>query len=399
MPQFNYIAIDRRGRRVHQLATSSSKVELANTLKRNHYFIVEISELSAKEARLPRRLRLNDKIFFTQNVATLLASGMPLGGAIDAIAEDTEDKRVIALYHAIRTDLERGFPFSKALGRYPTIFDPVYVSLVEAGENSGKLEEVMAKLADGLEKDRRTITQVRSALIYPTFILIALIVLGGLIMTFVLPKLIPVFEELEIRLPFTTRLLLGASRFIVNYPAIVVSALAALGGGLILGLRSPKGQIVLGRIANRTPLIKQIIRYLDLFRLSGTMELLLAAGVPIQKSITIAAKTIHHPQLKSEIAKTAEEIAAGGALARALDATTLPRTFIALVAVGERSGKIDFTFGTLAVHYEHLLDTALKNFTSMIEPVLTLGVGLLVGGTILSIMVPLYQVVGTISGK
>jgi general secretion pathway protein F len=146
MPQFNYVAIDGSGRRLHQVVSADSKIAVANTLKKNNYFIVEITEVTAKESKLPKRLSLNDKLFFTQNIATLLSSGMPLSSSLAAIAEDTTNKQTIALYNAIRTDLERGFTFYKALARYPEIFDPVYLSLIEAGESSGKLDTIMADL-------------------------------------------------------------------------------------------------------------------------------------------------------------------------------------------------------------------------------------------------------------
>lgn len=399
MPQFSYIAVDPNGRRVRETISADSKVEIANTLKKNNFFIVEISEVAAKDSRMPKRLSLSEKLFFTQNVATLLASGMPLSSSLTAISEDTSNKQAISLYGAIRSDLERGLPFYKALSRYPEIFDSVYVSLIEAGENSGKLDTIMDSLAKRLEKDARITSQVRSAFLYPSFILVALVILGGLIMGFVLPKLIPVFEELKVKLPITTKILLGISKFMIHHPYIVLGLILGAIIATIFFMRSYRGRLLIGVMANRTPFIRQMIMYLDLTRLSSTMAILLEAGVPIQKAMKIAANTIRTPLLRQQVSNVSEDISRGTSLATSLRSTSLPKTFIALVAIGERSGNSDFIFKMLGQHYEDMLDSSVKNFTSLIEPVLTLVVGLIVGGTVLSVMVPIYQVVGTIGGK
>ncbi len=394
MPQFNYTAVDGQGRRVTQVITATSKIDVANMLKQNNLFVLEIAEIAEHRRKLPKRLSMTDRIFFSQNIATLLSSGMSLSASLAAISEDTENRGIIPLYVAIRHDLERGFPFAKALSRYPEIFDNIYVSLIQAGENSGKLEDVMQQLADRLEKDSRTINQVRSALMYPTLILSSLFVLGGLIITFVLPKLIPVFTDLKVKLPITTRMLIGLSQLITHHTVVFFSSLAVMAVLAVLIYRSRWGKRTIATASVHIPVVSKMINYLDMARIASTMSLLLSAGVPIQKAIEIASGTVKNPKLKIQLETAAKDLATGSTLAQSLSNSTLPKTFVALIGVGERSGNIDKIFGTLADHYEDLLDTSVKSFTGLIEPILTLFVGLIVGGTVLSVMVPIYSVVG-----
>jgi type II secretory pathway component PulF len=396
MAQFKYTILDASGKRVTQVMRSTTKQDVAQYLSQQGYYVINIQEQSGRATKLAKQLKPSDKITFTQNLGVLLSSGISLGEAVSIIAEDTEDKSVSAFYQAILADLERGHSFSKALAQYPLIFDPIYISLVEAGENSGKLEVVMDNLAKSIQKDVRTLQQVKSALMYPAFVLASLFILGALITFFVLPRITKIFESLNVELPFMTRMLVWFSNFVSNNTVPLLIGMFLCGVGAIFLLRSQRTKRFMSKAAVRLPVIKQVIHYLDLSRLSSTLSLLLNAGIPIQQAIAIASGTVKNPQLNQEFRKTADDLAAGKSLAASLQETSLPKTFISLVSVGERSGNISNVFTNLAEHYEELLDTAVKNFTGILEPVLTLVVGLIVGGVVITVMVPLYQFIGNL---
>lgn len=396
MPLFRYTAIDHNGLRVSKTITANSKTDVTNFLTQNQFFIVSIDDVSGKPVKPSKQLKPSQKIAFTQNIAVLLSSGISLGEAITIIADDTTDKSASMFFRTIQAELERGTAFSQALAHYPAAFDTVYVSLVEAGENSGQLDNIMKNLAQSLEKDVRLQSQVRSALLYPMFVLGSLFVLGGLIMFFVLPRITKVFEQLNVQLPLSTRLLIKFSSLVANYPIPLLLAILAIIAGGIFFARSRRGKNFFGRLALMMPFVKQIIVNLDLSRLSATLSLLLNAGVPIQQAMRIASGTVRNVKLTKQFQLAAEKLATGTTLAQSLQNTGLPKTFIALVAVGERSGNIASIFDSLAAHYDNLLETAIKNFTGIIEPVLTLVVGLLVGLVVITIMVPIYQFVGNI---
>ncbi len=397
MPQYHYTIIDNAGQRITKTTLAGSKDEVVAALTKDGFFIVEVRDARSKGFKLPTRLNSADKIFFTQNLAVLLSSGISLGEALDIIARDTPNKPIGALFSAIQNDLEQGNSLSKALARYPNIFDSIYVSLIQAGENSGELATVMDSLAAGIEKDVRTANQVRSALLYPAFVLSSLFVLGMLLTFFVLPKITKVFEQLNIKnLPFTTRFLLAVSNLVAKYPIPLFAGIVIVIVGSVIFFRTRWGKSLLGKLSVRLPFIKQIIMNLDLSRLSLTLSLLLNAGVPIQQAIEVASGTVKTPKLGREFKRASERLASGVTLSAALQDTSLPHTFIALVAMGERSGNIASVFKKLADHYEELLDNAVKNFTGILEPVLTLVVGLLVGAVVLTVIVPIYQFIGNL---
>ncbi len=398
MPAFRYTVIDPTGKRISQTMNASNKREVATFLAKNNYFIVAINEKTAKGLlKGSQKISPKDKIFFTQNVSVLLASGVSLGEAISIIAEDANSKSMTVFCSALQDELEKGTPLSKALSLYPDNFDSVYISLVNAGENSGQLDVVMNNLAKGMQKDIRTIQQVKSALLYPAFVLASLFVLGLIVVFFVLPKISTIFEQLNVSLPITTRALIAFSKFTSAHPILILASLIIGGIATVLYFRSRWSKKLIGILASRLPVLKKIIFHLDLLRLSSTLSLLLNAGLPIQEAIKIAASTIKNPRLQQQFETVTPKLASGRSLGQVLHEVTLPKTFISLVAVGERSGNIATIFASLAEHYEDLLDTSIKDFTGIIEPVLTLFVGLMVAGVIASVMVPLYSFIGSIN--
>lgn len=398
MPNFRYTILDSAGKRFTKVIAAANRNEVAKFLQQNKYFIVDITETTNRNINLKTPLNQRDKISFTQNISVLLSSGISLGEAITIVEQDSSSKSAASFYSSIRNDLEQGTALSKALAHYPHLFDSVYISLIEAGENSGELSEVMNSLAASIEKDQRTLSQVRTALLYPGFILASLAGLGIVLGFFVLPQITKVFAQIDTELPFATRMLVSVSNILSRYPLPIIGTMTVISTIVVAYFRTQAGKQILSRISTHTPLLKPIILNLDLSRLSSTLALLLNAGVPIQHAFKIAAGTLKNQRLKLELESTSEKLASGISLSQSLQTSSLPRTFVALVAVGERSGKVSSIFESLGKHYEAQLDTALKNFTSLLEPMMTLFIGLLVGGVVITIMVPIYQFVGNLQG-
>lgn len=395
MPTYTYIAINPEGKRITQTLTASSPEAAYAKLQKERYFVVNLREQS-KSSLKHFHLSLRQKIYFTQNIATLLSSGISLGEAISIIAADTKDKRVAAFYQHILEDLERGTAMSDSLSHFPDSFDEIYLSLVRSGENSGHLDTVMDSIGKNLERDARTIQQVRSALMYPSLVFMALGGLGLIIVFFVLPKLTKIFSELDVTLPLLTRILIKTGEFVGGN--MLISALAILFALIMLivlyHIRPLRTRIM--QVLIRLPLIQPVVENLDLSRLTATLSLLLNSGVAIQDALTISAGTVQDKNLVIALRNTSDKLASGKSLAVALADSPLPRTMTALVAVGERSGKTAEILGKLSKHYEEQLDSAIKNFTTLIEPILTLVVGILVAIVIMSIMLPIYQFMGTL---
>jgi type IV pilus assembly protein PilC len=395
MPLYRYKAINQSGKRVSQTLQADNPAQVAEYLKAHNLFAVEIVDAALHKAKKVQ-LKTSDKIFFTQNLSVLLSSGISLGPALNAIVQDVTTKSTVNFYTSLIAELEKGAPLSKALAQYPDVFDTVYISLIQAGENSGKLAVVMESLTESLEKDSRMANQVKSAFLYPGFVFSTLILLGIVIVFFVLPRLTKIFADLNVSLPITTRLLIKFGNFVSTQPftmlAIILSFFAAAG----ILLRMSRTRLIITNWLIRLPFIKPIVTNLDLSRLSSTLALLLNAGVPIQQALSVAGGVIRNPQLRTEFRECEKKLANGVTLGQAFTASSLPRTFVSLVSLGEEAGSIAQIFTNLAIHYQNLLDVSIKNFTGILEPMLTLIVGLIVGVVVISVMVPMYQFIGNL---
>lgn len=396
MPQFKYTAVDSTGKKITKIMVANNKTEVVTYLTTHQFVVVHVDNVTNQALKQSKKITLADKIFFTQNISVLLASGISLGEALKLIAEDTASKSTSAFYESLRVDLERGYPLSAALANYPDVFDTVYISLIKAGEASGELSAILESLSKNLEEDARIRAQVRSALLYPGFILASLFVLTMMIVFFVLPRITKIFAELDVELPITTRIMVGFADFVNKQPFVVIGIIVALGVSGYFFAKSKTGKKFASTLGFYMPFVKQITYNSDLLHLTTTLALLLNAGVPIQEAIGTSAGTVKNVNLNLQLIRVSKELATGKALGDLLRTTTLPKTFVALVATGEKSGNITLVFQKLSEHYQNLLNTAIKNFTGIIEPVLTLAVGIIVGGVVLSIMLPIYQFIGNL---
>lgn len=396
MPQFTYTAIDSAGKKIKKTIVASSSRAAQSRLEEDHLFVVSLSESGGGKDK-HSKLSTDNLIFFTQNVSTLLEAGMSLGEGLSLIADDAPDAKTGALYDELRNELEKGTSFSKALSKHPETFDEVFIALVQAGESSGKLNVVMLELAKNLDRDARSIAQVKSAFYYPAFILATLVGLAITVMFFVLPRIVPVFQQLTATLPLPTRVLIWISSGITNYPYAVIGGLILIVIGCYFFFHSRYGKKLFDWLSIHTPVVNNVVNTLDLFRVSSVMGLLVGSSVPIQEAIAISASAVKNLTLQKQFRQTSKKISEGQSFSEAFKSVSLPKTFIALVGVGEQSGSLGKVFNALANYYENRLDTAIKNFIALIEPTLTLIVALLVGVVVISILMPIYQVIGNIS--
>lgn len=395
MPQYRYTVVDKSNQRLTKIVAAASQESLARSLESRGVFIVKIVDISQQAKQIGRHLTASDRLFMVQNIAILLDSGISLGEVLNIIAADTANKRLALFFQALQSDLEQGSSFSQALSGYPEAFDEVFLSLIEAGESSGQLSLVLQNLAESLERDMQTVRQVKSALIYPVIILGALALLVGILSFFVLPKLVGIFTQVDFELPWLTRQLINLGQFIElnQWLALLLylGSLAAIVGWSL----SPWGKRLLRVVSGRLPVIKNVYAVLDLTRLSSTLELLLRAGIPIQAAMKNAAGTLTDQQSQLEVVAVSTKLQSGISLAQSLGQTHLPRTFIALIATGEQSGSLEKILKSLSGHYQRELETKVKDLTAVLEPALTLFVGLTVAGAVLTILVPLYQFIGS----
>jgi type IV pilus assembly protein PilC len=334
-----------------------------------------------RRARLAASMGKDDVVAFTQQLAVMLRTGVPLAEALETFADQASKKDVAEFVRLIRADVCEGEDFSAVLARHPRTFPKVLTSLMRAAEASGKLDEMLARVAKDLAKGRKTAKQIRGAMMYPAIMLAVAVLAVTVIMVFVLPKFGPLFKAL-----------VWLSGFIKTGWAIYVPAMLAIAGGLWWWMRTEAGRIAVDTIKIRTPVLGHMFRCLYLVRFSSTMASLMAAGVPLVDVVRICRDVtgnVHYTKLWTTLEERIEKGQEIAPTFREFD--FVPRNVVAMIASGEKSGRLSEVLEHAAAAAEDDLDIAVKGTTSLVEPIMIVGMGAIVGGIAAAMLLPIFN--------
>lgn len=338
-----------------------------------------------------------DKVFLTKYLSLMLKVGTDLLKAIDILIADLDNPTMKALLMEIRGNLEKGQPFYSTFLKYPKYFSPVFVNLIKAGETSGNLEQVFEDLNVSLEKDQDLRRKIKSALTYPIILLIASFSLLILLVSFAVPRIATVFASANVRPPLFSRIVLSAGLFISDYIWFFLIFLGILIVSLwYLFTKSASGKRILYQFALKLPVIKTVLKQIALQRFAATLSSLLKAGLPILDSLEITSQTVGFGELKDSLMRISREgVAKGLTIGEAFRREAVfPRVVVNLMAISEKAGHIEDILSTLSDFYGGEIETAIKTLVSFLEPALLVGVGIIIGIIAISIIVPIYQLVG-----
>ncbi|MBI2450984.1 MAG: type II secretion system F family protein [Parcubacteria group bacterium] len=400
---YNYTASDSQGILQEGEIEAASEEAVLDFIKRQGWQAIRVAPKN--EAKIPfagfifGRLSIDDKIVFTRHLATMLRAGIPIIEAIDILIADAEKPILAKIFSQIRYELQRGQPLSAAFEKFPKDFPLLFVSLVKAGEASGNLEQVFAELSSQMKSEYSLKRRVKSAMIYPSILIIMAFGVLTLMFTVVLPRLTKTFKETGVKLPAITQVLVNISDFITAYPLYIAIFVIGLIFSAVLVWRSSAGKKFLyEKIFFHLPVASDLIKKVSLARSTRVLATLLKSAVPFLDSLRITADTIGNDLYKSAYLKSAESgVARGITLAAMLkrEPKLFPHLVTNMIGVGERSGNLEEILVSLSEFYEEEVDNSLKNLVSLIEPVLLLVIGLIIGGIAVSIIVPIYQLVGS----
>lgn len=338
------------------------------------------------------RVSLKDKSFLSRQLATMLSSGLPLDRAVSILATQSKKKILKETLEDINKDLESGQKFSAAISRHPKVFDRVYVNIVVSGEAVGKLSEVMLRLSDQLEKQEGSNGKITSALLYPAFIILAM---GGvmiLMMTKVVPQLKEIFSESGAQLPWTTRLLVYLSQFLVSYWWLAILIIIGLIIILKVFLMSDFGSYLFNKIQIGFP--GDIGKDLYMARFSRTLGMLVQSGTPIIEAVKITAEVLNNKIYRDSLLNVASQLERGIPMSVPIGKdANFPVVVPQMIMVGEQTGRLDQILNNLANYYENQSDDKIKGLTSLFEPALIILIGLAVAFVVFSILGPIYQIV------
>lgn len=405
MPKYLYTAKDAKtgsslsgelvAENEHDLAT---QLRASGALLTSHHEVKEKKGVEVQFFAQFRKVPLKEKMLFTRNLAVMVASGLPVPRALHNLSVQTKNKRFSKILVGVSEDLQSGMTLGDALAKQPGVFNELFVNMVAVGEVSGNLEEVLDILATQLEKENDLLSKVRGALVYPAVILVAMIGVGVLMLTYILPKITSVFEDMNVTLPATTRFIMALSDFLINNWILAIIMVIVLVFGIRFFAKTALGKSFFGRLYLLLPILGPIVVKVNCARFSRIYSSLLSSGVPVTNALAIVERTLTNVHYKKAMGVAREEIQKGVNLSDIL--LRYPKLFPVLVPqiiqVGEETGKTEMVLGRLASFYEEEVSQITKNMSSIIEPILMLLIGAGVGFFAVAMLQPMYSVLENI---
>ncbi len=401
MSTFVWKAVDGLGAPSTGSIDAETKNAVIEQLRQKGLTVLEVKDKQqSKEITLPGggKVKGPDLTIMTRQLATMIGSGMTILRALMIIEQQTENKKLKETLQTISKEVEAGLPFSDALGRHPKIFTPLYVSMVRAGETGGVLDSSLLRVADQLEAADSLKRQVKSAMIYPIVVFVfAMIVLSAMLL-FIVPTFGTIFEDLGGELPSLTQKTVAASDFMRERWYIIFAAMFGGFYGFKKWRKTPGGRRSWERFTLRLPMkIGDIVQKIALARWSRTLSALTGAGVPLLLALDVTGKTSGNAVVEETMEEVIQSVKAGGTIAGPLrHASVFPSMVTHMVAVGEETGQMEEMLSKVADFYEDQVDAAVKSLTSIIEPIMIILIGGIVGFVVISMYLPMFSIYGEI---
>ena len=344
---------------------------------------------------------LKDIVTFTRLFATMIDAGLPIVQCLDILATQTDNKHFGVILKDIKSSVEQGATFSDSLRRHPKVFDALYTNLVQAGEVGGILDTILTRLAVYIEKNVKLKRQVRGAMVYPSAVLVVFMIVLVILLGFVIPSFKDMFKEFgsKAELPALTKMVIAVSEAFIGNLLWIVLIVTAVSVGIVQIYKTPKGKKFFHKMFLRAPIMGPVLRKIAVARFTRTLGTLLSSGVPILDALDIVAKTAGNVIIEEAIMYTRQKISEGKNMAEPLMSTgVFPPMVVQMVGVGEQTGALDQMLNKIADFYEEEVDVAVGALTSLIEPVMMVGIGGTVGVVLISMYLPIFSLAGAIKG-
>ncbi len=400
MPVYQYTAKNTAGKIIKGNLVAANEKDLAAGLKAQQQLTLtssSVTDLSKRDLnswfeRL-QGVPVVQKIFFTQNLGVMLRGGFSIGRAMGVLAIQTSHKYFKKVLLTLQSDLEAGTNFSQALKKHPKIFPELFVNMIAAGESSGKLDEVLKNLTVQMKKDHALVSKVKGAMTYPIVVIVAMIGAGVAMITFVVPKLLEVFQQNNAQLPLPTRILIWLSDTLIHQGIWIGLGLIGLVVLLIWFGRQPRGRQLYDSLLLHAPVAGPIVKKINLARFTRSLSSMLSTDIPIIQSFQIISRTMSSAHYSASMEQAAQALRSGATISKVLSQypALYPPLVEQMINVGEESGTLDEVSGELAVFFEEEVDQTMSNLSTIIEPILLLVLGAGVAGMALAILLPIYS--------
>ena len=396
MTTYAWAGRTRTGQIVKGERAAESSDQLSEALRREQILVTKVGPASRKEERY-RRVSARSLAIFTRQFSVMIDAGLPLVQCIEILGAQTENKVFQKVLMQVRQDVESGATLADSMRKHPKVFDELFCNMIAAGEAGGILDTILQRLANYIEKIVKLRRAIRSAMIYP----IAVITIAALVVSIILWKVIPTFAALfaglGAELPLPTRVVIAMSNFLGRYFLLMVFLIAATIYALNRYHKTYKGRRVIDRILLKLPMLGIVLRKIAVARFCRTLATLVSSGVPILESLEITAKTSGNAIVEDAIMLTRKSIEEGKTISEPLKETEVfPPMVVHMIAVGEQTGALDAMLSKIADFYEEEVDAAVENMLTLLEPIMILFLGIVIGGIVISMYLPMFTLLSKI---
>ncbi|MCX7952935.1 MAG: type II secretion system F family protein [Deltaproteobacteria bacterium] len=401
MPKFQYHGRDRQGRLIKGVITAENKSAAVALLKQQSIQVMPEALKQVKGVNfnlLGGRVKLKDLVIFTRQFAVLVQAGLPITQALDLLSKQTESKTLAWVLSDIKTKIETGETLFSTFSQHPNVFDSLYCNLIQAGEQGGFLEQVLARLSQYLEKLNKLKRELTVALIYPAILVLTAIIVVSVILIFVIPTFKEIFSEFGASLPLPTRVVIEISNFTVSYWYLIFGVMFALGFSAFRYYKSEKGKEFFEPHLIKIPVIGQIILKAAIARFSRTLGTMLGSGVPIIQALETCSRVAGSVLVEKAIKQTIKSVTEGRSINETLkEYKIFPPMVYGMIAVGEQTGSLETMLEKLAAFYEEEVETAVQSLKQLLEPILIVIIGVIIGGLVVSMYLPIFKL-GSVIG-
>ncbi len=401
MPVFTYQGVNRAGTKVSGERAADSKAALQAALRREQISVSKLSE-KGKEFNIPTfgtGVDAKELAIFTRQFSVMIDAGLPLVQCLEILAGQQENKTFQKILTSVRASVEGGATLSASMKQHEKVFDPLYYNMVEAGETGGILDTILQRLSTYIEKNVKLKRAVKSAMIYPVSVMGIAIAVVALLLWKVVPIFATLFAGLGAALPLPTRIVIALSNFVGSIYGLMI-VVFAVGSGFAINFwyKTPQGRYTIDALLLKAPVVGMVLRKIAVARFTRTLGTLISSGVPILEGLDITARTAGNAVVEKAIAQTRKAVEAGRSLVDPLKETDVfPGMVTQMIGVGEQTGAMDAMLQKIADFYEDEVDVAVKDMLTAIEPIMIVFLGIVVGGVVISMYLPMFSLIGQLS--
>lgn len=407
MPTFIWEGKNAAGKKVSGEMEAKDLQAVFNTLK-NQRIIPNTQKIREKgkglemEIKLPgfgAKVKGKDVVIFTRQFATMIDAGLPLVQALDILSRQHENKAFRKMLNGVKETVETGGTLAEGLAKFPKGFDDLYVNMVAAGENGGILDIILERLSVHMEKSMKLKREVKTAMIYPSVVISAAIIVTAVLLIFVIPTFAELFEDFGSALPLPTQLVINLSNFAVKWWYLISGAFGAIAFFFFRFLKTERGKEVIHPLALKLPVFGDIIRKVAVARFTRTLGTMLSSGVPILEALAICSRTAGNKVVEREVQRARVSISEGKSMIEPLSRSEVfPPMVVQMIAVGESTGAMDAMLQKIADFYEDEVDNAVTAMKQLIEPIMILVLGIIIGGLVVAMYLPIFKM-GSVVGN